>query len=219
MKTPLTGQALKHHFSYNWWKYLLVIVLCIFVTDLLFTVTAYHAPENKKVEFYIYGYTNGDRMDEYMESVHLDRMSDMEEMTCVMLMNDEMYGPMQLTTYMAAGEGDLYLLPKSEFVSYAGSGYFIPLEDDPELMSIFDSAGISLQSGWRRNTETQETHLFGIPLNALPGLTSYCYAEDGYLGIFVNNGNDENVLKFLRILCGDMISAPESEEVPHPVGN
>ena len=81
-------------------------------------------------------------------------------------------------------------------------------------MAVFTRAGASLQSGWRRNTETGESHLYGIPQDRLPGLARYAVADDGYLCIIVNNGNDENVLKFMRILCRDMITAPDPEPSP-----
>ena len=55
MRTPVNGRTLRQHFTYNWWKYLLVIACGIFLVDLLFTVTAPRTPEDKKVEFYVYG--------------------------------------------------------------------------------------------------------------------------------------------------------------------
>lgn len=211
MKTPLNKQTLRQHLTYSWWKYALLIIGAIFVTDLLFTVTAYHAPDEKKIEFYIYGYADTEGLESYMYTVRDSQMQDMEEMTSVQLLADETYGPMQLTTYLAAGEGDLYLLPKEEFVSYANNGYFIPLEDDEELMAVFNEAGISLQSGWRRNNETGETHLYGIPYQVIEGLNKFVYVEDGYLCIFVNNGNTDNILKFFRIMSRELLTGDPAE--------
>lgn len=210
MKTPLNKETVRQHLTYSWWKYLLVVVLGIFVMDLLFTVTAYHAPDNKKIEFYVYGYADTDNLEAYMNSVRDSKMTDMEEMTAVQLYADDTYGPMQLTTYLAAGEGDLYLLPKEEFVNYAANGYFIPLEEDPELIAILEDAEMDLTSGWRKEDESGETHLFGIPYQQLTRLNRYVYADDGFLCIFVNNGNTDNVLKFLRILSEDMLIADDA---------
>ena len=141
----------------------------------------------------------------------LAAVSDMEEMKPILLLSDDSYGPMQLMTYMAAGEGDVYLLAREEFLNYASSGSLVPLEDDPELLALFDSAGVSLQSGWRRDTETGETHLYGIPQDKLPGLIQYAYAQDGFLCVPLTGGNQENAMKFLRILCRDMLTAPPEE--------
>ena len=181
MRTPITSKTLKQHFAYNWWKYLLVALLAFGLVDILYTVTAYRSPPEKKVEFYVYGLMDQEKLTAYMDHVRSSEMEDMEVMTPLQLMNDNYYGPMQVMTYMAAGEGDLYLLPRDEFVNGAAQGSFLALENDPELMAFFDKAGINLQNGWRKETETGETHLCGIPQNKLPGLSKYASATNGYL--------------------------------------
>ena len=184
--------------------------------DLLYTVTAYRSPPEKVVQFYIYGLADSTSLNEYMGSVRKAEMPDMEVMNATALVEDDTYGTMQLTTYMAAGEGDVYLLPRDNFIGMASSNAFLELEKDEELMAIFDEAGVSLQSGWRRDPDTGETHLYGIPLSKLPGLTRYAYAKDGFLCVLVTNGNDANVMKFLRILARDMLTDPEAEASPAP---
>ena len=205
MKTPINSRTLKQHLTYSWWKYLLVAVLAFGLVDLLYSVTAYRSPADKRVEFYVYGQMDQEKLTAYMENIRKTEMGDMEVMTPLQLLDDGYYGSMQLMTYMAVGEGDVYLLPRDEFVTGASSGSFLPLEEDKELMALFDAAGISLQNGWRKNTETGENHLCGIPQNKLPGLSRYAKATDGYLCAIVNGGNDANALKFLRILCRDML--------------
>ena len=205
MKTPINSRTLKQHLTYSWWKYLLVAVLAFGLVDLLYSVTAYRSPADKRVEFYVYGQMDQEKLTAYMENIRKTEMEDMEVMTPLQLLDDGYYGSMQLMTYMAVGEGDVYLLPRDEFVTGASGGSFLPLEEDKELMALFDAAGISLQNGWRKNTETGENHLCGIPQNKLPGLSRYAKATDGYLCAIVNGGNDANALKFLRILCRDML--------------
>ena len=209
MKTPVNSGTLRQHITYNWWKYLLIAVLAFGLVDLLYSVTAYRPPREKTVGFYIYGYMNESDLTAYLNNVRETEMQDMEEISPYMLTTDEAYGPMQLMTYLAAGEGDVYLLPREEFLNYAMNASLVPLEDDTELMALFDSAGISLQSGWRKETETGETHLYGIPQNKLPGLAQYVWAQDGYLCIVVTSGNRDNALKLLKILCRDTISEAE----------
>lgn len=215
MKTPVNARTLRQHFAYSWWKYLLIGVLAFGLVDLVFTMTAYRVPPEKKVEFYVYGYmdqTGG--LQKYLETIRENEMPDMEEISCRVLADDNMYGPMQLVTYITAGEGDVYLLPREQFLANAADGTLVPLENDLELMAIFDQAGVSLQQGWRRNTETGETHLCGIPQEKVPGLIQYAYAADGYLCVVINNGNEENVMRFLRILCRDMQKEPEPVPTP-----
>lgn len=212
MKTPITSRNLKQHFTYNWWKYLLIAAVAFGLVDLLYAVTAYRPPRDKTVGFYVYGYMNETGLTEYMSGVREAEMPDMEEMLPRLMIEDEAYGPMQLMTYLAAGEGDVYLLPREQFISYATGGSLLPLENEEDLIALFDAAGITLQSGWRKETETGENHLYGIPQNKLPGLTQYAYAKDGYLCVVLTSTNQENALKFLKILCRDMITAPSAGE-------
>ena len=211
MKTPVTSKSLRQHFTYNWWVYLLIALLAFGLVDLLYTMTAYRSPRDKTIGFYVYGYVNDTGMSAYMNNVRETEMSDMEEMTPVMLAMDDTYGPMQLMTYLSAGEGDIYMLPREQFLNYSMGGSMVPLENDAELMALFDAAGVNLQSGWRKETETGENHLYGIPQDKLPGLIQYAYAQDGFLCVPLTGGNQENAMKFLRILCRDMLTAPPEE--------
>ena len=217
MKTPVNKQTVSHHLAYSWWKYLLIAVLAFGLVDLLYTVTAYRSPRDKTIGFYVYGYANESSLSAYMDQIRKTEMSDMEEFNCVTMLDDETYGPMQLMTYLAVGEGDIYLLPREEFLNNASGGSLLPLETDAELMALFDKAGISLQNGWRTEAETGETHLYGIPQDKLPGLSQYAYAKDGFLCRPVSGGNQENAMKFLQILCRDMINPPPSAD--QPAGN
>ncbi|MBQ9251247.1 MAG: hypothetical protein IJ188_01250 [Clostridia bacterium] len=205
MKTPVNKQTLRQHLTYSWWKYALLIILGTLLVNLYFTVTAYRSPESKKVSLYIYGYGNEAELNAYMARVQEEQMPDMEEMNALLLATDATYGPMQLSTYVAAGEGDVYLLPRDQFVSLATSGAWLPLEEEEELTSLFTERDISLQSGWRRDSDTGESHLFGIPIAKLPGLEKLTMVENGYLAVLVTNGNDDNVLQFLKIFCEDML--------------
>ena len=211
MKTPVTSKSLRQHFTYNWWVYLLIALLAFGLVDLLYTMTAYRSPRDKTIGFYVYGYVNDTGMSAYMNNVRETEMSDMEEMIPVMLAMDDTYGPMQLMTYLSAGEGDVYMLPREQFLNYSMGGSMVPLENDAELMALFDAAGVNLQSGWRKETETGENHLYGIPQDKLPGLIQYAYAQDGFLCVPLTGGNQENAMKFLRILCRDMLTAPPEE--------
>ena len=211
MKTPINAETLRHHFTYSWWKYVVVLVAGIFLVNLIFTVTTPRIPEDKRVDFYIYGLSDSESLNAYMEKIRSEEMPDMEIMTSLTMFPNDAYGPMQLMTYMSAQEGDVFLLTRDEFLSYASSGAFLPLEDDEELMGIFNEAGIDLRRGWRTLADSDETHLYGIPADMLPGLNALCYADNGFLTVTVYNGNQENVMKFLRILCRDMLIAPEAK--------
>ena len=212
MKTRINAETLKNHFAYSWWKYLLVLVAGTLLVNLVFTVTAPRIPDEKKIEFFIYGYSDSEAVNSYMAKVQEEELPEMEQMTCVPIIMDETYGPMQLTTYIAAREGDLYLLPRDEFLSYSSAGAFLPLEGDEELMAVFNEAGVDLRRGWRTLSGSDETHLYGIPQDTIPGLSSMCYTENGFLCVTAAGGNTDNTLVFLRRLCRDNIIAPETPE-------
>lgn len=212
MKTPVNARTLRQHLTYNWWKYLLIAVIAFGLVDLLYAVTAYRAPRDKTVGFYVYGYMNETDLNPYLEHIRETEMSDMEEINSVALTMDETYGPMQLMTYIAAGEGDIYLFSRDDFLNYSMNGSLLPLETDAELLALFDAAGINLQSGWRRESETGATHLYGIPLDKLPGLSKYVYTQDGYLSVIITSGNQENAFKLLRILCRDSLAVAATED-------
>ena len=207
MKTPVNGRTLRQHLTYSWWKYALLIVLGAVLVNLYYTVTVYRSPADKVIELYVYGYGDQTALDSYMSRVREEELPEMEDMHTLLLTTDATYGPMQITTYLAAGEGDIYILPREQFVSMASSGTWITLEDDGELMSLFNEAGVSLQSGWRRNSEEGATHLYGIPVSALPGLEKMVYVENGFLCVLITGGNTDNAMVFLRRLCRDMIQA------------
>ena len=209
MKTPVNRRTLKQHLTYNWWKYLLLLVIGVFGVDLLYTVTAPRIPADKKVDFYISGNVDTEKLEAYTERVRMEEMPNLETIQTVTLYMDDQYGPMQLMTYIAAGEGDVYLLGRENFLSLASEDAFVPLETNPELMETL--SGVDLQRGWRKNTETGENHLYGIPQDNIPGLIRYAYCENGFLCVLNSSKNEENALKFLNILCRDMLNAENTE--------
>lgn len=203
MKTRMTLKAIREHWHYSWWKYALLIALAIFSWNITYTITAYRPPAEKKVDVFVCGYGEQAALQAYLDQIRASEMDDMEQMDAVFLPIDETYTPMQLMTYMAAGEGDVYVLPREYFQNYAADDSFVHLEDSPEVMAAAEAAGISLTRGWR-NSREEGRHLYGIPLAELPGMANYVYdTGDSFLCIIVNNGNDENSLKFLSMLVRD----------------
>ena len=210
MKTPVTKDSLRNHLTYSWWKYLLLVCLAAFGWNLIYTMTAYRPPEEKKVNIIVACMGEQELLNAYMEDIRVNEMSDMEEMTSLFMYLDEMYGEMQLSTYIAAGEGDLYVLAKDQFQSYAANGAFLPLEEMEGFTALCEEYGVNTDKGWRINTEVRERHLYGIPLSSLPRLKGYLYTnQEYYLSFVCNGGNDENTYKFLQILLRDMHTAPE----------
>lgn len=208
MKTPLTKERLRHHLTYNSWKYLLLVAICVMGWNLLYTTTAYRPPAEKTVDVYLCsGYGDQEALNAYLENIRLTEMSDMEQMQSIFLSltNDDYYGAMQLATYVMAGEGDVYLLQKEDFVNYASQGALIALEPYIEEGAL-DTKDLDISGGWRNNAEIGEKHLYGIPAKGFTGMDQFGVGslEDMYWCVLVTGGNDANAVKLLNILVRDL---------------
>lgn len=214
MKTPLTREKLQNHIHYSLWKYALLVIVAIFGWNLIFSVTEPQAPEEKKVIFGVYAYADETGMNAYMEQVRQTLMPDMEEMEASIIMPDEMYGDMILSTRVAAKDCDIYLLPRTQFQNYAAQGAFMPLDTVlPDLVAELEAAGISLSRGNRANDELGgEKHQYAIPTAMMTELQNMLMVDvsDMYLCIFFETGNNENVIKFFEQLVRDMLALPEA---------
>ena len=211
MKTPVTRLRLRNHLTYSWWKYALLVLIAVFGWNIIYTVTRYRAPEDKKVVMNVYTYGDQEALDAYMRDVNQNLMPEMEEMYAAFVSTDDTYGSMIYSAHLAAAEGDIHVLPRDYFQAYASSGAYVALEQDEELMAMLEEAGISVTQGWRAESETGERHLYGIPCVNLPGISKYFYLpDDVYLTVLYTNGNDENVLQYLHIFIADMLRDPSA---------
>lgn len=211
MKTPVTTQRLKDHFTYSWWKYALLLLLSFFGWNLIYSMTQPRVPEEKKVIVGLYGTGTDYHLDDYMLEVQRIHLPDMEEVAPMDILPDSTYGDMILTTRMIAGECDIYILPTTQFQNWAAQGACQPLEEVlPELIADLEEAGVSLSRGRRQNTDTGEKHVYGIPLRDLPGAMNLLWTDttDLYLCVYHTTGNDDNVLKFTEIFVRDMLNEP-----------
>lgn len=213
MKTPLTRQRLRNHIMYSWWKYVLLIVLAIFGWDIIYNMTRYRPPEAKKVNLNVYVAANQTALDAYLSDIHETQLPEMEEMSASYTVLEQMYGDMIFSAHMASNDGDIYLLNRDYFQRYASSGAYRALEDETELIATLEEAGVSLTQGWRALSDTGERHLYAIPCANLPGIAAYVAdPSDCYLVVLLNNGNDENVIRFLNIFVNDLLQPIEIPE-------
>lgn len=215
MKTPVTKEKIQNHFSYSLWKYALLAVLAILGWNIIYSVTQPQVPDEKKIIVGVYApYAEDTSLNVYMENVRTELMPDMEEMLVNIIMADEMYGDMILSTRIAARDCDIYILPRAQFQSYAAQGAFMPLEEVlPDLVADLETAGVSLSRGNRANDELGEKHQYAIPCADLPGISPMLQwdTSDMYLCIFFETGNNENVVKFFDQFVRDMMVEPVTQ--------
>ena len=228
VKTPISKAVLKHHFAYNLWKYILLIIVSVFFVDIIYTTTAYRSPEDKRIDVYIQGATvNQSHIDELFEQMRIDLLPEVEIIRSAFLLSgsqEDMYAAQQLTTYLAVGEGDLYFLQSEDFKRYAAQGVFIDLSQAVSDGKL-DVEGLDLSSAYVAIQDydsekdimisTDHKRLYGIPAVSLEGLLSEfgIINQDLFIAMTIFNGNDENVLHFLNELIARTEHQPVDSQV------
>ena len=202
ISTPLTKERIKHHLAYSSWKYLLVVVGVIMGWSLIYTTTAYRSPQNKRIDVYVQSVTTTPEiMDAFMKPVWEKAVPDMEVVQSYTLMTTDDYTTtMQLTTYIYAGEGDIYFLTDQYFKSMASTGALLPLEDllaDGRL----EMDGIDLKKGYVTVVDAYDDKEKPISTSQHGFMSGMQVDNRGlYAAIVVNNQNDENVIPFFNAL-------------------
>ena len=218
MKIPVTKERIRVHFTYFWWAYLLLVCAALFGWNLLYNMTRYTPPEDKKVEWYgqfTLSTTAEEKVDALLEDFRLNLIPEMEEVSFTSAGTDETYGAMQLYTWMAAGGGDLYMLEESSFSSFSSDGSFVDLTPYVESGDL-DLKGAEIYYGKMvLDSETNETvtYFAGIRADGMTGFKDYGINPEGMiLGIRVECGSEEATVKMLNAMIALM--TPEAEETP-----
>ncbi len=207
MNIPMTRSRIRTHFHYAWWQYALLIVGSVLLWNLLYTVTRYRPPENLKVEFYCEAAVSAEdnrRIDQLLQSMRQEIMPDMEEVTFTTVGYDQTYGQMQLMVWMAAGQGDVYMLSTEKFLITATEGSMMNLQPYVDSGAL-DVQGLDLSGGYITLNESGEKILAGIPADRLSGFHDFgIVGEDHVLSVLAGCGNEENAVKLLNWLLERM---------------
>ena len=212
IKTPINKETLKNHMTYSTWKYALMAACVIFGWSLIYTTTAYRSPQNKRIDVYIQSNTaSSELIEAFLEPIWKETVPEMETVNGVSMSTiDDYTTSMQLMTYMAAGEGDIYFLTEQYFKSFAPNGSFLEL-DDLVASGVIQANDVELSKGYVAYVEEYDDndrpvktsrHLYGIPLDSFYGFMSGMQLDNRglYAVISVNNQNDENVIPFFNAL-------------------
>ncbi len=216
----------RHHFTYHFWKYAVLAAVSVFAWDLIYTQTEYRPPQDKRIDIYIQSAAAAqETVDSFMGEVWRKAVPDMERVNTVLLTTSsltDMYAVMQLTAYLAAGEGDIYMLGREDFKRFAAQGAFLALDEligsgriDARGIAL-DPGRVTLQTGDEEPGETAaplETGLYGIPAEALRGFTDRMGIDSRgmFLSIAALNGNEDNVVAFLDALIGETLPGGAQE--------
>jgi len=175
-KERITKRWLKNHLFYSWWKYLALAAGCVFCVDMLFTMTEYRPPEEKKVEIFVLNdYVEASAVKQELSPAFFERCPDQEELAVLSINigSDDMYARMQFTTYAAAHQGDVYMLPVSEFRNLTAEEYDAFADLAPYLESgVIDIQNIDVSGYTVQNADGTQS-IYAIPSDTLYGLTQY----------------------------------------------
>lgn len=204
IKDRMTKKWLKNHVAYSWWKYLLLCAACVFCVDVLFSMTAYRVPEEKKIEIYVlHDYVEASAMREELAPVFFERWPEQEELTVLSINigSDDMYARMQFTTYAAAHQGDVYMMPFSEFRNLAAEEY----EAFVDLVPYIERGVIDVQdidvSGCKVLNEDGTYSIYAIPSDTLYGMARHLNDPAGsVLCLTAFGGNVEHAAQVLNLM-------------------
>jgi hypothetical protein len=208
IQTPVSPERLRTHFTYSWWKYAVMALAVIFGWNLIYVQTTYRPPQDKRIDVYIKSATvTQGKADAFLTQAWQSAVPDMELVDSVIMTSsgDDYYGTMQLSVYIMAGEGDVYILPAQDFKNFAAQGAFLPLEDLVASGTIITD-GMDLSAGYvavqEDEAETSTQHLYGIPMDSLYGFMDGMQLDNRgmFLCIMVAGGNDQNTIPFVSAL-------------------
>ncbi len=220
IKTPLTSEKIRNHFAYGYWKYLILIVVAVAGWNLIYQTTQYRPPEDKRIDFYVASNTmDSDAMEAWLTDVRNTAFPDLELMEAytVMTGTDDPYAQMQLSTFIMAGEGDVYLLDAERFKSYASQGAMASL-DNYVVDGSLKVDGLDVSGGYVTISDTGERHLLGIPADKLYGLVNHFGIDcrGMVLCVMVRSGNENNAVKFIDYLIQNMQEPAPDWLAPQP---
>lgn len=222
IKTPINKETISQHMHYSRWKYFLILAAALVGWGVLYTVTAYRSPQDKRIDLYVMSNTSSTEMvDQFIEPIWKETVPETETVHSVILvLADEAATDQQLTVYAIAADMDIVFFPEQYFKRFATQGFFLPL-DDLAADGTIDVSGLDLARGYMTMVEEYDDqdrpvktarHLYGIPLDSFYGFVQGMNLDsrDMYAAIMVNNYNDDNVIPFFNALLqagrGDMES-------------
>ena len=152
----LTKKKLKNHLAYSWWKYALAAAVSAMLVSIVFAVTEYRPPDDKKVEFYVLNsYADTETMQADFWPLLQARKPEQEKLTVINLNltdSSNIYAPLQFSTYVAAQQG-------VELTPYLENG-------------AIDAEDIDLAKGTLDRGDGT-TAVYAIPADTLTGLNAY----------------------------------------------
>ena len=206
----ITQKHLKTHFQYSWWKYALALVVSILGISLAFDTTEYRPHEEKKTELYIMNsYCDTEALEKKLWPLLQEACPEQEEMITmnINLNSDDIYVRMQFMTYVAAHQGDVFMMSQQEFENLMTdeSADSIYVDLMPYIESgVIDVGDINLTPGYATDSAGQRG-LYAIPTDSLTGMKDYlCNPEGAVLAMVSYGGNLDTAAQLIGIMLREL---------------
>lgn len=195
----ITKEKILTHFTYAWWQYVLLITVAALGFNLAFTMTSYRSPRNLTVKTQYEGLVSDETqatVEETMLNLKETLLPTMEEISFDSFILDHTYADMQLTTWMSAGEGNIYIVSHSTFEKL---NYFL-VDLAPYIENgMLQPGNIELDSGYLTDPISGESKLVGLPIDTVSGLKKLGLTTDDYfICLARESGNIENAIILLN---------------------
>lgn len=210
LKTKITRQALKHHFEYMGWLYIVIPLLLALFWSLTYTLTEYRPPDDKVLSLYLVGsYMENDRVDALSQelAVTFPQMEQIDLLNVPVEDANDMANNQRLSTYLYAGQGDVYIMQKELFEVYVKNDTFVALD------GLIDT-DIDLSSTTLPTDYDPEPHIYGIPTDSLYGLMEIegYDIRDCVMGVMAFSTNQEESVALAQWII-DNRTAPKPEYI------
>lgn len=177
----INKEKILDHFYYEWWKYVVAILIILFVWNVVSNYVYQKSIEGKEVEIYLVGpYVS----DSDLQSIKDRMLKNFPELKEILLSDIPMSGPQDMAswqkvmTYIGAQTGDIYVFDKDIFIQFAKRGAFLPLEDYLKNNTL-NISGVNTASGMVRSDIDHKQHLYGLPIDGLKGLDQIGFSTKG----------------------------------------
>lgn len=203
----ITKKRLKNHFAYSWWKYALAAMLSAMGVSLIFASTAYRPPADKQLTVYVLNdYTDAETMQADLWARIKEAHPEQEALfvqNIDLTDNSNIYALMQFSTYVAAQQGDVFLIPYDEMLKIVADGPEDALVDLTAYIEsgVIDVSGLDLSACTMKKLDGT-TGIYAVPADQLYGLRTAYYndAKGSVLCIPIYSQNQDTAAEAIRIL-------------------
>ena len=220
----LTWDAFKNHLHYGKWVYLVIALVAGFGFDLVYQMTSYRAPEERKTDFYLvqggyvdvealdglaaYALKAGQAYDPTLEEVNFLDIAYSGDST------QDYYGAQKYGVMLQANQGDVWIMPRVLFEQLYALGSLLPL--DPYIESgLLDASALNLSDFTRpaSSGETDENDellppdgpigVYALPVSAIGALEGAGFVlNDACIILMPYSSNPETSIAVLNSLIG-----------------